>query len=339
LFLCILCTPAWVVALKAEFKSDQVCSGNATTLVSLSTPRDSIRYLLWDLNGDGKFGDASGDTVKFTFPSSGYHNVGLKALTFAGESKAIYHLVGVGELSVGFSFVTGCSNQQSFFYDQTIVSGDVVTEYTWNFGDGSPQSHEKNSIHTYTYSGQFSVFFKVKTSGGCADSLTQTITIGNPPVVNLVFTGDTVLATGDSVIVSVQGTTDSLQWSTGSKSSYIIIKNPGNYWVKAFLGGCYVQKYFTVRTTQYGSDPVITTLFTPNGDGFNDRWEILNLTRVAPCEVTVYSRTGDKVFYEIDYQNQWDGTFNGKILANDTYYYFVRCFDNVLHQGTVNILK
>jgi gliding motility-associated-like protein len=331
--------PAWVVALTAEFTFDNVCSGNATTLISRSTPRDSIRYLLWDLNGDGKFGDASGDTIVFTFPATGYHNVGLKALTYSGQSTAVYHLVGVGELSVDFSYVAGCSTQPTTFTDRSVVVGDEVSEYTWNFGDGSPQSHDRNGVHTYTSSGQFPVKFRIVTIGGCIDSTSQTLIIGNPPAVNLVFTGDTVLAAGDSVIVSVQGVTDSLLWSTGKKTIAIVIKQAGNYWVKAYLGGCFVQKNFRIRTTQYGTEPVIATLFTPNGDGFNDYWEILNLAKVSPCDVTVYSRNGQKVFSSPDYQNNWDGMFGSRLLANDTYYYFVRCFDQVQHQGTVNILK
>lgn len=331
--------PAWVVALTAEFKADQVCSGKATTLVSLSTPRDSIRYLLWDLNGDGKFGDATGDTVKFTFLIPGYHNVGLKALTYTGDSKAIYHLVGVGELSVNFTYISGCSSQPSYFNDNSVVTGDYVSEYRWTFGDGSPPAFEQNAVHIYSISGQFVVKLKLRTSGGCLDSVSQTIIIGNPPVVSLVFTGDTLLASGDSVIVSVQGTTDSLLWSNGKKSSAIIIHEAGNYWVNSYLGGCYVQNQFRISAKQFGADPVISTLFTPNGDGINDNWEILNLTKVGPCEVNVYTRTGVKVLSSPDYLNDWNGTYRGNILANDTYYYFVRCVDNVQYQGAVNILK
>lgn len=338
-FLCILCIPAWVVALTAEFTADKVCSGNATTLVSLSTPRDSIRYLLWDLNGDGKFGDATGDTVVFTFPTTGYHNVGLKVLTFSGEAKAIYHLVGVGALSVNFTYNSGCSTQPSYFNDQSVITGDEASEYTWNFGDDSPQSHNQNSIHTFTSSGTYMVKFRVVTTGGCEDSTSQSLVIGNPPAISLLFAGDTILSAGDSVIVSVQGVTDSLHWSTGKKSNAIIIKQAGSYWVKAYLGGCYVQKNFRISATQYGTDPVISTLFTPNGDGINDFWTILNLSRVGPCDVTVYTRTGEKVLTNPDYLNDWDGTYRDAILANDTYYYFVRCFDDIQHQGTVNILK
>lgn len=338
-FLCILCTPAWVVALTVDFKANKVCSGNATTLVSLSTPRDSIRYLLWDLNGDGKFGDATGDTVSHTFPASGFHNVGLKALTFSGEAKAIYHLVGVGSLTVDFQYNAGCSGQSTYFTNNTVVLGDTIIDYTWVFGDGEPASHERNPVHVFPAPGPYTVSLKVTTMAGCADSTSKTLTIGNQPVINLVFDGDTVLQAGDSVIVSVQGTYDSLFWSTGKRSAAIIIKTAGKYWVKAYLGGCYVQKNFNVTTTQYGSDPVITNLFTPNGDGMNDRWEILNLSKVGPCEVAVYSRSGQKVFSAATYSNEWDGTFGGKILANDTYYYFVRCLDNVDRKGTLNILK
>jgi gliding motility-associated-like protein len=98
-------------------------------------------------------------------------------------------------------------------------------------------------------------------------------------------------------------------------------------------------KSFTAETREYGDEPEVEELFTPNGDGFNDHWEILNLVKMAPCETEVYNRRGERVFSSSDYNNDWDGTWKGKSLPNDTYYYFVRCYNKKLAKGTVNILK
>jgi len=168
------------------------------------------------------------------------------------------------------------------------------------------------------------------------------ISVNDNPAVVVDFSRDTVMRQGDSLYASVQGTYDSIRWLGNGKTytTYtILITQAGYYSVKAYRGTCFGQAGFTVTVKERGADPVICNIFTPNGDGHNDLWEILNLNDIAPCEVNVFNRYGIKVYSSSDYRNNWDGTFNGKLLANDTYYYFVRCVNQALYKGNVNILK
>ena len=330
-----------VVALTVDFSSTKVCLGNPTTLISLSLPSmgDSIRYQWWDINGDGRFNDATGDTVIHTFLSPGYMSVGLKVMTWGGEVKALYKLVPVGQVVTNFSFGLGCNGQFVPFYNKSLIFGDTVAGYLWDFGDGTFPSYEENPNHTFANTGDYHISFSITTKIGCSDTMTGIITVGQSPALNLMFSGDTVFFAGDSVIASTAESFDSLFWSTGQRTLSITIFNSGQFWVKGYSGGCYNEKSFTTRIKEFEKNPVIMTLFTPNGDGINDFWEVLNLTSVQPCEVSVYNRFGEKVLSNSDYQNDWDGSFRGKILTNDTYYYFVRCYDKILYKGTVNILK
>ncbi len=326
-------------SLIVDFSAPSVCFGNVTTLTSLASVTDDIILSqLWDLNGDGSFGPDTGTVVHHLF-LAGSHPVGLKVLTMNGLSKAIYKLVTVGKIRAEFNFENGCVAQNLHFADKSTVIGDVIASRTWNFGDGF-SSIDQNPVHAFTTAGNFEVILVTQTQSGCTDSIAHTVTIGNIVTIDLNFGSDTIFIQGDSVIAYVQGAYDSVRWSTGSKERQIIIKTKGSYWVKAYVGGCSAMKYFNIQVNKYGSAPMIMTLFTPNGDGLNDRWEILNLLSVGPCDATVYSRSGEKVFSNSIYGNEWDGTdTKGKPLANDTYYYFVRCFDDILLQGTVNILK
>jgi gliding motility-associated-like protein len=324
-----------------DFKADKVCFGSVTTMISLSTvdEGDSIRFILWDFNGDGNFDNAEGDTVIFPFPYPGFHTVGLKVMTWGGLSKAIYKQVTVGDLYVNFSFNNGCRNQPIQFHNESVVSGDTAFVYYWNFGDGSASSQLENPVHSYTEPGIYEPKLYVGTYAGCYDSLTRSITIGVPPEIDLQFSGDTVFSEGDSVIAYVTGVYDSVQWSTGATGSAIVIDYQGVFWVRIYSQGCSSETSFHTTVIQSGNDPVIMTLFTPNGDGSNDHWKILNLFKVGPCDVSIYDRWGEKVYTNPEYGNDWDGSFKGKPLSNATYYYFVRCFDGNLYQGTVNIIK
>ena len=72
---------------------------------------------------------------------------------------------------------------------------------------------------------------------------------------------------------------------------------------------------------------VIPTGFTPNGDGWNDVWEIDNIDLFPECEVEVYNRRGDMLFRSIGYQEPWEGKYNGDFVPVGTYYYVVKLND------------
>lgn len=322
-----------------DFFSNKVCNGDTTILTSTSSPIDSIQVLQWDLDGDGIFNDDTGTIVKHVFNGAGIYNVGLKGITYSGKAKAIYKDVNVSGVRVNFDINNGCQNQLSTFLDQSQLIGDYASAYYWNFGDGTSESDLVNPTHTYNYPGSFQVKHRVKTVAGCMDSLTKPINIGSPPILNLTFSGDTIFSEGDSLIAQVQGDFEDVLWSTGSTATYIVIRTTGNWWVKGFKSGCVIEKSFSTMVREFGLTPVVMTIFTPNNDGFNDLWKILNLSKIGQCEVEVYDRWGVKVFSSSDYRNDWDGSYNGKSLGNDTYYYFVRTLDGELYKGTVNILK
>ena len=69
--------------------------------------------------------------------------------------------------------------------------------------------------------------------------------------------------------------------------------------------------------------------FTPNNDGVNDTWAIkgANSTFFPGSEVNIFNRFG-KLVAQIDIDNPgWDGTFNGKLLPSDDYWFSVKLFD------------
>ncbi|WP_157258259.1 DUF7507 domain-containing protein, partial [Pedobacter ginsenosidimutans] len=69
-----------------------------------------------------------------------------------------------------------------------------------------------------------------------------------------------------------------------------------------------------------GDDLLIPNLFTPNGDGINDTFEINGLAEFAENEITIVNRWGNEVFRAKGYQNNW----TGEGLNEGTYYYLLR---------------
>jgi gliding motility-associated-like protein len=66
---------------------------------------------------------------------------------------------------------------------------------------------------------------------------------------------------------------------------------------------------------------------SPNSDGKNDFWVINNLDRFPDNEVEIYNRWGELLYYKKNYDNKWDGTYNGKPLPIGTYYYVIKLND------------
>ncbi|MBK7269769.1 MAG: gliding motility-associated C-terminal domain-containing protein [Flavobacteriales bacterium] len=69
---------------------------------------------------------------------------------------------------------------------------------------------------------------------------------------------------------------------------------------------------------------VIPSGFTPNGDGWNDTWQLDQIDQFPEAEVEVYSRWGELLFQSVGYKTPWDGTYNGGLVPVGTYYYAIR---------------
>lgn len=71
------------------------------------------------------------------------------------------------------------------------------------------------------------------------------------------------------------------------------------------------------------TEPIIPNVFTPNGDGKNDNWQIPALESYPGNKVDVYNRYGQVIFSSTGYSIPWDGRFKGKDVPAGTYYYII----------------
>jgi gliding motility-associated-like protein len=70
---------------------------------------------------------------------------------------------------------------------------------------------------------------------------------------------------------------------------------------------------------------IITNTFTPNEDGINDYWEIIDAEKYQAIKITVFDRWGQKVFNTIGYSSEkrWNGTFLNKDVPPGVYFYSI----------------
>nr|WP_295865448.1 Calx-beta domain-containing protein [uncultured Chitinophaga sp.] len=87
-----------------------------------------------------------------------------------------------------------------------------------------------------------------------------------------------------------------------------------------------------------GADITFPNVFTPNGDGKNERFIIGGLEKYPGSAIYIYNRWGSMVYQSKDYRNNWDGSQ----LNEGTYYYVleVRKPEGVVrYKGWVQILR
>lgn len=74
-------------------------------------------------------------------------------------------------------------------------------------------------------------------------------------------------------------------------------------------------------------DMVFANFFSPNGDGHNDTYIILNVENHDNNSLKVFNRWGEVVYQASPYRNDWDGTsntgntFKGKRLPDGVYFF------------------
>jgi gliding motility-associated-like protein len=130
---------------------------------------------------------------------------------------------------------------------------------------------------------------------------------------------DTLIAAGTTVTLAPDSTYSSYAWSTGSTNRTIDVNQAGIYTLTV------TNEYGCVATddVEVIIDIGIPNFFTPNGDGYNDTWEIPFLTLEPEAEVSVYDRFGNLLTRYLPAQGNWDGTSKGRDMPTGTYWYII----------------
>ena len=109
---------------------------------------------------------------------------------------------------------------------------------------------------------------------------------------------------------------------------------PGKYLAIANdKNGCGVSVPFDVYVLDY------PRFFTPNGDGYNDVWNIKNLDIFPTATLIIYNRYG-KLLQEINAMNpSWNGTYQENELPSDDYWFTLKFGDRKIIKGHFSLKR
>jgi gliding motility-associated-like protein len=119
----------------------------------------------------------------------------------------------------------------------------------------------------------------------------------------------------EGAILSVEGK----QWISGE----FILNYSTPLKLQVFSEGLFHLKEYTLTVVREHDVIDAHNFISPNGDGYNDFWEISNPDRLANYEFEVRSQEGEVVFRQTGYSIPWDGMYKGNSLPAGTFWYVI----------------
>lgn len=244
----------------------------------------------------------------------------------------------VTELAFGVNPIlvdAGCKGESTGRITLEPSNGTPPYTIAWSNGVSSLQN---NSLKAGNYS------YTVVDADGCEAN--NTVNIGEPDAELSVEFTVTNVTCAESLDGSVQalvtgGTAPyTYAWSSGAVTDVVSEIGKGAFNVEITdANGCTIS-----GNGEIGEDcrPNIYNTISPNGDGLNDTWEIVDIQNFPDNDVKIYNRWGNLVYDETGYNNDWKGTDkNGKDLLAGAYYYVVSLNnpENVVLTGSITIVR
>ena len=221
-----------------------------------------------------------------------------------------------------------------------------IAPYTYSL-DGGP--YQTSNTFNVIGSGNHTVRVKDAYCG----LLTKVVVVPVKPAPAASAGPDKIIVDGDEVTLDGSGTATSttIAWTpnatlTGANTFTPVAKPrvTTNYTMTVTdNNGCVSTDNTLITVIPYCVKPM--NAFTPNGDGINDRWLVTTNSGVCVKQVIakVFNRYGELVFSNDFYNNDWDGKYKGKAVADGTYYYVIQFRlingNSIPLKGDVTILR
>lgn len=209
----------------------------------------------------------------------------------------------------------------------SLIADSGYQNYLWNTGATTPTIQ-------VAVPGIYTVSFE--NSSGC--SITKTFTVVGSEI-----------ATIDDIIINDFSSNNTIEIIASGIGDYEysidgllfqdspIFTNLNGLQYTAFVRdkkGCGMvsQIFFLVQIPKY---------FTPNGDGINETWYVENLIQrgLSQSIITIFDRYGKVITQFSGTDFGWDGTYNGRLLFADDYWFTITHLGKLLTKGHFALIR
>ncbi len=225
--------------------------------------------------------------------------------------------------------------------------------FAWDFGDNWGISSLREPTYRYLEAGRWWVQLIAGPETPCPDTLRLPVELRHTPLpdraeLRASFRSDEILflprtevrlawrssqlARGFWDLGDGSTATDSVVWHR--------YRQAGDYQIRLIwedsVGCLRIDSLPLLRVREPELD--IPTVFTPNGDGINDRWEI-HYTGVEPFALQVYDRQGQLLFEGSSPAQPWAGTDRRGSTLPEGLYFYVLHIGGQVHRGYITLLR
>ncbi len=224
----------------------------------------------------------------------------------------------------------------------SVKGGYIGYNYVWNNGLGNASSHNVNPNGTTTYT--------VAVNDSCGHHILDStnVRIIPHPKTSLTISPLDSMCTYDNAVITFHDTLvgngvtninfDGATAQSGSGYGPYTVQwaNPGIYTI-TYLAvaerGCFRD---SSHYDLYVKNCAVTipNVFTPNADGKNDFFTILNMDEFPNSRLVVFNRWGEHVYDSPNYHNEWDGAN----VPDGTYFYILYLVDGHIYHGYLTVI-
>ncbi|MBT8263930.1 MAG: T9SS type B sorting domain-containing protein [Muriicola sp.] len=218
-------------------------------------------------------------------------------------------------VTLGFNPLPLVTDETIFFCENTNVTLEAAianVSYLWSTGESTSSIVvSQPGIYTVT----------VTDSNACSSTKTITLNQIDVPAIEEISSDEYDITVVTSNMGSYEYSLDGFTYQDEPVFRNIV---GGNYTV-------YVRNNSNCDVvTQEYIHFVSPKFFTPNGDGFNDTYEIGGIESFTTYEISVFDRYGKLLEQVVNTPLRWDGTFNNRPLPSADYWYTIKIDEELI---------
>ncbi len=228
----------------------------------------------------------------------------------------------------------------TFYFTNTSTNANEIATTFWEYGDRPTHNELVNGAqsvaHYYDAIGFHDITMTITSIYGCVytDTMKNLIEVLPSPIADFNFSKNPTTIFETNILMQDKSSYDVVNWywtATGGQPTTSTQQNPTFHFPEGEEGiypitlvvetdrGC-------TDTVKYNLHVVQDVLFfapnafTPDGDEHNQIWKpIINGIDIYDFELLIFNRWGEVIWENHDPNVGWDGTYNGRIVPNDTY--------------------
>ena len=304
-----------------------ICSGGPLKLIISS---NTIPNPIYNLIGPNNFNSTTTLNTMLISSSVSTNMTGVYTLTVS--SNGCTSLPATTYITVNSTPITPTVNSRL-----SVCEGDSLeisatdiplgALYSWTKPDGSI-ANSKNIIIDHADLSISGAYTLTVYSNGCASPPASVyVMVNSKPTVNA---GNSLTVAQNSLqklMATASGNSLIFNWTPSTYLDNDAILNP-----TVIHPNANITYRLTVRTlagcTAYDDLTIfvpfnLPDIFTPNGDGIEDTWEVGGIGNYLYCTIKIFNSWGALVYESTGYKQPWDGTLNGHDLPVGSYYYVI----------------